>query len=123
QTTTPNLHANSSFISSTMTHSVGSSSTETIPQTFSPITAHQLNNAIPQKLKFNKLKTNLELKLVEPVVFFRGKPEEAVGCDLRGDLILNLAKEMNIRKLELKFVGRTKTLWREGKGKVNKFYK
>ena len=110
-------------MSTTMIHSAASSSTETIPQNFPPVTAHQLSNAIPQKLKFNKLKTCLELKLVEPVIFFRGKPEEAVGCFLRGDLILNLAKEMNIRKLELKFVGRTKTLWREGKGKVNKFYK
>src|SRR3990170_6019767 len=84
--------SNSSFISTTMTHSATSSSTETIPQTFSP-TAHQLSNAKPQKLKFNKLKTSLELKLVEPVIFLRGKPEEAVGCILRGDLILNLAKD------------------------------
>jgi hypothetical protein len=117
QTTSQNNHetTNSTFISTTMTHSTASSSTETIPQIISPITAHQLNNAIPQKLKFNKIKTSLELKLVEPVIFFRGKPEEAVGCVLRGDLILNLARDTNIRKLEMKFVGKTKTHWREGK--------
>src|SRR4051794_3669086 len=120
QTNSQNLNeiSNSSFISTTMTHSVASSSVETIPQTFSPVTALQLNNAIPQKLKFNKLRTNLELKLVEPVIFFRGKPEEAVGCVLRGDLILNLAKETNIRKLEMKFIGTTQTLWHEGIGTI-----
>lgn len=116
QPTSQNIHdtTNSSFITTTMSHSTASSSTETIPQIVSPITAHQLNNAIPQKLKFNKIRTCLELKLVEPVIFFRGKPEEAVGCVLRGDLILNLAKDTNIRKLEMKFVGKTKTHWREG---------
>ncbi|RIA90868.1 S-antigen, C-terminal domain-containing protein [Glomus cerebriforme] len=118
QPTSQNL-TNLSLVSTTMTHSTASSSNETIPQTFSPITAHQLNNAIPQKLKFNKLRTSLELKLVEPVIFFRGKPEEAVGCVLRGDLILNLAKETNIRKLEMKFIGKTKTLWREDKRTIS----
>ncbi|RGB23421.1 hypothetical protein C1646_677127 [Rhizophagus diaphanus] len=102
-----------------MSHSTASSSTETIPQIVSPITAHQLNNAIPQKLKFNKIRTSLELKLVEPVIFFRGKPEEAVGCVLRGDLILNLAKDTNIRKLVMKFVGKTKTHWREDKKSIS----
>ncbi|GBB99332.1 hypothetical protein RclHR1_03490014 [Rhizophagus clarus] len=121
QPTPQNIHetTDSSYITTIMAHSTASSSTETIPQTFSPIIANQINNAIPQKLKFNKIRTGLELKLVEPVIFFRGKPEEAVGCVLRGDLILNLAKDTNIRKLVLKFVGKTQTQWREDKRTIS----
>ncbi|CAI2176194.1 4535_t:CDS:2 [Funneliformis geosporum] len=74
--------SDSSF--TTMTHSA--SSTETIPQTFSPIMAHQL---------------------------------KAIGCILRGELILNLARDTNIRKLEMKFIGKTNTSWNDDKKTVS----
>ncbi|CAG8630222.1 29474_t:CDS:2 [Gigaspora margarita] len=51
------------------------------------------------------INTCLEIKLVEPVIFF-SKPEESVGCILRGDLILYLSKPTRIRKLELNFVAK-----------------
>ncbi|CAG8493377.1 10089_t:CDS:2 [Acaulospora morrowiae] len=60
-------------------------------------------------------KSYLEIKLVEPVIFFRGKAEESVGCVLRGDLMVHLSKPTRIRKLEMKFVGKTKTHWKDRK--------
>lgn len=62
----------------------------------------------------NVSKSHLSIKLVEPVIFFRGKPEEAVGCILRGDLMLHLSRPTKIRKLQLKFVGKTKTILNDG---------
>ncbi|CAG8499565.1 9694_t:CDS:2 [Acaulospora colombiana] len=58
-------------------------------------------------------KSYLEIKLVEPVIFFRGKAEESVGCVLRGDLLVHLSKPTRIRKLEMKFSGVAKTHWKE----------
>ncbi|RHZ79546.1 hypothetical protein Glove_144g25 [Diversispora epigaea] len=58
----------------------------------------------------DKSKSRLDVKLVEPVIFFRGKPEEAVGCILRGDLVLHLSQPTKIKKLQLKFIGKTKTI-------------
>ncbi|CAG8712240.1 16262_t:CDS:2, partial [Funneliformis caledonium] len=43
----------------------------------------------------------------------------AVGCMLRGDLILNLAKDTNVRKLEMKFIGKTNTRWNDDKKTVS----
>lgn len=59
--------------------------------------------------------TNLKLDLVEPILFLRGIPQESVGCFLRGKLILNLNKPTKIKKIEMKFVGKIKTFWPEGK--------
>ena len=59
--------------------------------------------------------TKLQIKLVEPILYFRGNAEESVGCFLRGDLILNLIKPTKIRKIEMKFAGKMKTFWPEGK--------
>ncbi|CAG8700119.1 5094_t:CDS:2 [Rhizophagus irregularis] len=49
--------------------------------------------------------TNLQINLIEPILYFRGDTEESVGCFLRGNLILNLPKPTKIRKIEMKFVG------------------
>ncbi|RIB11915.1 S-antigen, C-terminal domain-containing protein [Gigaspora rosea] len=62
------------------------------------------------------INTCLEIKLVEPVIFF-SKPEESVGCILRGDLILYLSKPTRIRKLELNFVGTAETVYNEERKK------
>ncbi|CAG8836075.1 5184_t:CDS:1, partial [Racocetra persica] len=59
--------------------------------------------------------TNLKLDLVEPILFLRGIPQESVGCFLRGKLILNLSKPTKIKKIEMRFVGKIKTFWPEGK--------
>lgn len=58
---------------------------------------------------------NLQIKLVEPVLYFRGDSDESVGSFLRGELILNLSKPTKIRKLEMRFTGTLKTFWPEGK--------
>ncbi|CAG8701404.1 520_t:CDS:2, partial [Cetraspora pellucida] len=60
--------------------------------------------------------TCLEIKLVEPVIFF-SKPEESVGCILRGDLILYLSKPTRIRKLEMTFVGTAEAVYNEERKK------
>ncbi|CAG8572132.1 2681_t:CDS:2 [Cetraspora pellucida] len=59
--------------------------------------------------------TNIKFHLVEPILFLRGIPQESVGCFLRGKLILNLNKPTKIKKIEMKFVGKIKTFWPEGK--------
>ncbi|CAB4420999.1 unnamed protein product [Rhizophagus irregularis] len=59
--------------------------------------------------------TNLQINLIEPILYFRGDTEESVGCFLRGNLILNLPKPTKIRKIEMKFVGKVKTFWPEGR--------
>ncbi|CAG8558646.1 19375_t:CDS:2 [Racocetra persica] len=60
--------------------------------------------------------TCLEIKLVEPVIFF-SKPEESVGCILRGDLILYLSKPTRIRKLEMNFVGTAEAAYNQDRKK------
>ncbi|CAG8448218.1 4689_t:CDS:2 [Diversispora eburnea] len=59
--------------------------------------------------------TNLKINLVEPILFMRGISEESAGCFLRGELILNLSKPTKIQKIEMKFTGKMKTFWPEGK--------
>ncbi|RIB10597.1 hypothetical protein C2G38_2205662 [Gigaspora rosea] len=68
-----------------------------------------LNGIIPPSTN------NLQLELVEPILFLRGIPQESVGCFLRGKLILNLNKPTKIKKIEMKFVGKIITFWPEGK--------
>ncbi|CAG8510165.1 311_t:CDS:2 [Diversispora eburnea] len=77
------------------------SSLVNIPQSLSP------SAQSTQASFFSPSFTNsqLDVKLVEPVIFFRGKPEEAVGCILRGDLMLHLSRPTKIKKLQLKFIG------------------
>lgn len=66
--------------------------------------------------------TNLQINLIEPILYFRGDTEESVGCFLRGNLILNLPKPTKIRKIEMKFVGKMKTFWPEGKNYYGNYY-
>ncbi|RIA90869.1 S-antigen, C-terminal domain-containing protein [Glomus cerebriforme] len=73
------------------------------------LTLQKLSNLIPPS------STNLQINLIEPILYFRGNTQESVGCFLRGHLILNLPKPTKIRKIEMKFVGRMKTFWPEGK--------
>ncbi|CAG8650719.1 288_t:CDS:2, partial [Ambispora gerdemannii] len=47
----------------------------------------------------------LKLSIAEPVLFFRGTKEEANGCFLRGDLMLNLGKPTKFKKIEMSFDG------------------
>nr|CAG8572596.1 2397_t:CDS:2 [Entrophospora candida] len=92
-------------------------STNTSEISFINITPDEIINSInycndSDDGSIHKLKSNdLEIKLVEPIVFFRDVPEEAVGSILRGELILHLNKPTKIKKLEMKFVGTTKVLW------------
>jgi hypothetical protein len=66
--------------------------------------------------------TNLQINLIEPTLYFRGDSEESVGCFLRGNLILNLPKPTKIRKIEMKFVGKLKTYWPEGRINNGNYY-
>lgn len=66
--------------------------------------------------------TNLQINLIEPILYFRGDTEESVGCFLRGNLILNLPKPTKIRKIEMKFVGKVKTFWPEGRNYYGNYY-
>src|SRR4051794_36368762 len=54
---------------------------------------------------------NLQIKLIEPILYFQGIPEESLGCFMRGELIMNLAKPSKIKRIEMKFFGRMKTYW------------
>ncbi|CAG8642631.1 1993_t:CDS:2, partial [Acaulospora colombiana] len=59
-------------------------------------------------------KMELLINLVEPSIILRGNPHEAPGTFLRGQLMLNLSKPTNIRKIEIKFIGKAKTFWVAG---------
>ncbi|KAG9294087.1 hypothetical protein G9A89_015497 [Geosiphon pyriformis] len=61
--------------------------------------------------------TSLQIRVTEPIIFFRGSSQEAVGTILRGELVLTLAKPTKIKKIDMKFVGKSKTFWPEGIGK------
>ncbi|CAG8598886.1 16033_t:CDS:2, partial [Acaulospora colombiana] len=61
------------------------------------------------------LSSSLKINLVEPVLFMRGNPQESLGCFLRGELCFNLSKPTKIKKIEMKFIGKLKTFWPEGK--------
>ncbi|CAG8637936.1 7515_t:CDS:2, partial [Paraglomus brasilianum] len=58
--------------------------------------------------------SKLDIQLVEPVISFRGGPREAIGCFLRGDLIIHLQKPTKVKCIELKFMGREKIGFSEG---------
>jgi hypothetical protein len=55
--------------------------------------------------------SNLQIKLIEPILYFQGNPEESLGCFMRGELIMNLSKPTKIKRIEMKFIGRMKTYW------------
>src|ERR1051325_2058494 len=55
--------------------------------------------------------TNLQIKLIEPILYFQGIPEESLGCFMRGELIMNLTKPTKIKRIEMEFFGRMKTYW------------
>ncbi|CAH1759666.1 3653_t:CDS:2 [Entrophospora sp. SA101] len=76
------------------------------------------NDSIPQRNNSKSLfssSTCLKIKLMEPALFLRGNPQESLGCFLRGELILILDKPTKIKKLDLKFNGKSKTFWPEGR--------
>ncbi|CAG8541628.1 12373_t:CDS:2 [Ambispora leptoticha] len=58
--------------------------------------------------------TKLKLSVAEPILFFRGTQEEANGCFLRGDLMLQLSKPSKFKKIELSFDGAAETRIPEG---------
>ncbi|CAG8652561.1 9088_t:CDS:2, partial [Dentiscutata erythropus] len=60
---------------------------------------------------FPQFSNNLQIGLLESTLFLRGSPEESLGSFLRGDLILNLSKPMEIKKIEMKFVGNLRAYW------------
>ncbi|RHZ70870.1 hypothetical protein Glove_265g30 [Diversispora epigaea] len=72
--------------------------------------------------RINKLKNELIIKLVEPSILLRGDPQEASGTYLRGHLILNIIKSINIKKLKIKFYGKTKTFLVTGSGTEQNAY-
>ncbi|PKC70841.1 hypothetical protein RhiirA1_322778, partial [Rhizophagus irregularis] len=55
--------------------------------------------------------SNLQIRLIEPILYFQGNPEESLGCFMRGELIMNLSKPTKIKRIEMKFIGRMKTYW------------
>ena len=55
--------------------------------------------------------TNLQINLIEPILYFQGIPEESLGCFMRGELIVNLTKPTKIKRIEMEFFGRMKTYW------------
>ncbi|CAG8459748.1 15692_t:CDS:1 [Funneliformis mosseae] len=61
-----------------------------------------------KRLLHRSTKNKLKIKLVESTIILHGSPEESLGCFLRGELILNLAKLAKIKRLELKFLGKIK---------------
>ncbi|GBB98855.1 hypothetical protein RclHR1_03340016 [Rhizophagus clarus] len=65
--------------------------------------------------KFRKIisqsSSELQIKLIEPILYFQGNPEESLGCFMRGELIMNLSKPTKIKRIEMKFIGRMKTYW------------
>ncbi|CAI2176192.1 4534_t:CDS:2 [Funneliformis geosporum] len=48
-------------------------------------------------------------------ITWKGDSDESVGSFLRGELILNLSNPTRIRKIDMRFTGRMKTFWPEGK--------
>ncbi|KAG9304873.1 hypothetical protein G9A89_010735 [Geosiphon pyriformis] len=58
--------------------------------------------------------TCLKIQVAEPIIFFRGGPQEAVGTVLQGNLVLTLAKPTKIKRIDMKFVGKSKSFWPEG---------
>lgn len=65
----------------------------------------KFRNIIPQS------SSNLQISLIEPILYFQGNPEESLGCFMRGELIMNLSKPTKIKRIEMKFIGRMKTYW------------
>ncbi|CAI2183466.1 9515_t:CDS:2 [Funneliformis geosporum] len=62
--------------------------------------------------RFRKLfsqSSYIQIKLMEPTLYFKGNPEESLGCFMRGELIMNLNKPTKIKQIEMKFSGRMKT--------------
>jgi hypothetical protein len=51
-------------------------------------------------------KNKLYIKLIEPTIILHGSPEDSLGCFLRGELKLKLAKPTKIKKIELTFLGK-----------------
>src|SRR4051812_23613507 len=100
--------------------SSSSSSSSSISSTESPFPHkhhhfHDNDKAKYYLSKFRKVisqsSSNLEIKLIEPILYFQGNPEESLGCFMRGELIMNLSKPTKIKRIEMKFIGRMKTYW------------
>ncbi|CAG8629718.1 15385_t:CDS:2 [Acaulospora morrowiae] len=62
----------------------------------------------------------LRINLIENTLFLNGSPKESLGCFLRGELVLNLAKATKIKKIKLNFIGKIVTLWKRPNN-TNKF--
>jgi hypothetical protein len=58
--------------------------------------------------------SKIDIQVVEPVISFRGGPEEAIGCFLRGNLMIHLQKATKVKRIELKFLGTEKMCFAEG---------
>ncbi|KAF0501246.1 cyclin binding protein [Gigaspora margarita] len=54
---------------------------------------------------------NLQISLLESTLFLRGSSEESLGSFLRGELVLNLPNPMEIKKIEMNFVGNLRIYW------------
>ncbi|RIA90722.1 hypothetical protein C1645_823018 [Glomus cerebriforme] len=66
-------------------------------------------------------KNDIEIKLFDPVIVFRGNVNESVGSVLRGEIILTLNKPTKITCIELKFSGKTKIFCLNAFGTVDKY--
>lgn len=74
---------------------------------------HHSNKILSKILPLCSNGNTIKISLVEPIIIFRGNAHEATGSFLRGVLELNLKKPTKIRKLELKFIGKTKAFFPE----------
>ncbi|CAG8559341.1 9847_t:CDS:2 [Acaulospora morrowiae] len=110
---------NISQTQSSCTQSSCTQSSCTLSTTFNSLHTKQRPNSLLRFTGIISSSSNLKINLVEPILFIRGSPQESTGCFLRGELCLNLSKPMKIKKIEMKFVGKLKTFWPEGKISYN----
>lgn len=59
----------------------------------------------------------LTIDLAEPVVILRGDPQNKITQVLQGEVNIVLTRPMQVSKVTIKFIGKSHSLWPEGKKK------
>ncbi|CAB4374086.1 unnamed protein product [Rhizophagus irregularis] len=110
--------SSSSSISTSISTSILSSSILSSTESSLPHKHHHTHDNEKAKYYLSKFRniilqssSNLQIRLIEPILYFQGNPEESLGCFMRGELIMNLSKPTKIKRIEMKFIGRMKTYW------------
>lgn len=70
---------------------------------------------MPVSVPFLTGSRHLSIDLAEPVVYLRGPPSNPATHVLRGEVVLVLSKPISATSVIIKLVGKSYSLWPEGK--------